>query len=501
MTSRTVERPTYGPAVGKIARLLGLEPLPHQQLIWDVLLEVQSEAAGDPLPGRWAYSTGDITAPRRAGKTVTLQPLTMHRAEMLQRGSIAMTAQTGKAAARRWRDLANVIEDSYMADRVRLRDSPGHWRVLWLATRSVFEPFAPKEDANHGDEHDLVLATEIWKWTAEQGAAVDLAVRPMMLTNDVQFIRESTAGTVESAYYNAARRSGRQAVLDGVNLGRFYIEYSVPEKVEVGGKLLPVESLADDLLVDVVAAYHPRQDIPNLRQFLADELEAALSPVGSGRLGFLRSYGNYVPEQSERPGLLDAKTLAYGLTTRQIPEGSDIPVGLAFDLDPEMRQGTISAVWRDPDTGVALSEVIRCEPGVRWLPEAIVGICERQINAIPQVAANDTAVTRDVADQLKAAGITVLLVGLKDYAAAYSRWRNSAAAVDEEQRPAPEFLHQGSPHYLDAIKHAGTRLVQGMSLPAVIDEPITALTAPVLALWAFDHLPEAEPDIGPFRIY
>lgn len=495
-TARTLERETFGPQIRRIARLLGLKPFAHQEYAWDVGLEVQSEAAGDPNPGAWAYDTVTMTMPRRSGKTVTLQPVTMHRAELIRRAYLVMTAQSGKAAVKRWRDLADVIEDSYMGDRVKKRISISHEELRWHKTQSVFEPFAPKDDANHGDEPDLILATEIWKWTAEQGAALEQAIRPTFLTNNAQFWRESTAGTDESAYYNGVRRLGRKAVEEGRTLGHAYFEWSIPEKVDG----VPVEDLDDEQLLDLVVKHHPRSDL-DMRRFLAEELERAQLPEGEGRLlGFLRPYGNFVAQNVGRQALIPASSLAAALTLDHIPQGPKIPVGFAFDLDPDGRQGAVAAAWRGDD-GRALVEVVRVNVGTRWVPSFVAGVWERQLNEIRHVTVNDTAVTRDAVDALTAAGVRVDGLAAKDYAAAWVRFHGEITLVDENGKRTPNVLHRGGAELITAVNEGGSRIVGGVRVPAATGEPVAVLNAAFLALWSFDHLPEPEEDLGEFKIW
>lgn len=483
--------------VARVARLLGYDPFPWQEHVWDVALEVQSEEAGDPNPGFWAYDTVDFTGPRRAGKSTLVQPVAMHRAESIPRCRIFMTAQDGLAAGRRWGDLADTIEDSYMGDRVRKRDSPGHQRLTWVKSRAVLEPFSPKRDSAHGDEPDLVLVDEVWTYDAVQGAKLDNAVRPTFLTNNAQMWRYSTAGTTASAYYNAMRRQGRKAVKEGRTLGRFYLEFSIPEEVDG----VAVEDLPDDALIDLIVEHHPRTDL-NMRAFLVDELAAAQEEGGEGREGFIRAYGNHVTVDVGRQAIVSPAILSRGLTTEGIPQDPTIGVGLAVDVDPDGRQASIAAAWRRGDAGHAITSVIRCDAGTRWAAAEVIGIHERQLNRIPQVVINDTAYTRDLADKLEAAGVDVLRLNLKDYAAACGRWFDETTAVDAKKHPAPTVFHRGHPALLTAIadvKRAKVGTDGGWKF-AVRLEPITALTATALALWGFDHLPEPEETLGPFRI-
>lgn len=491
-TPRTPERPTFGPQVRRIAHLMGLKRLRVQEYIWDVALEVQSEEAGDPAPGNWAYDTVDITLPRRGSKSVTVQPVVVHRAELIRRATIFMTAQNGKAASRRWLDLADTIEDSYLGDRVRKRVSVGSERLTWTDSKSVLEPFSPKEDATHGDEPDLVLADEIWKYDLLQGKQLDSAIRPTFLTNNAQFWRYSTAGTTASAYYNLSRKTGRKAVLQGRRLGRFYIEFSVPD-VSGGVK---VEDLDDEALIDLIVKHHPRSDI-DMRAFLRDELTNSQDEDGDGRSDFLRAYGNHTIVDVSHEPLVSAPVMARGLVRDQIPEG--VRVGLAVDVDPEKRQASINAAWRD-ETGKALTTVIRCDVGTRWVAQDAAGIFERGLNEYPHVAVNDTTVTRDVMDQLMSAGVPILKLNMKEYSACCNRWYDETTAVDAKKAPDPTVLHNGDPHLLEAVADAGWRRAGDGRAFGVRVEPITALTGTALALWAFDHLPEPEIPLGPFVI-
>lgn len=496
-TARTLERETFGPQVRAIAKLLGLDRMPHQEYVWDVALEVQSEAAGDPNPGAWAFDTSTVTMPRRSGKTTLLQPVTMHRAELIRRAYLVMTAQSGKAASRRWLDLADVIEDSYMGDRVKKRISIGHECLTWLKSLSRFEPFAPTNDANHGDEPDLILATEIWKWTAEQGAALEQAIRPTFLTNNAQFWRESTAGTEESAYYNGVRRLGRKAVEEDRRLGHAYFEWSVPETVDG----IAVEDLDDARLLEVTIEHHPRGDL-DMRRFLADELERAQLPEGEGRvMGFLRPYGNHVSARLGRQALIPANAMASALTLDHVPQDEAVPVGLAFDLDPDGRQGAVAAAWRDA-SGRALVEVVRVNVGTRWVAASVAGVWERQLNEIRHVTVNDTAVTRDAADALTAAGVKIHSLPAKDFAASWDRFRGEIQLVDESGRPTPTVLHRGDEDLITAVQEGGTRIVGGVRVPAATAEtPVAVLNAAHMAVWSFDHLPEPEEDLGEFKIW
>lgn len=493
-TKRNPLRKTYGPEIGKVAELLGLTRLEHQQYIWDVLGEVQSEEAGDPNPGWWAYRTATITMPRRSGKTTLLQPMTMHRAEITQNGRLVMTAQTRIAAVKRWGDLADVIMSSYVGSRVKRKSSVGGERLTWIRSGSTFEPQPPNATAGHGDEPDLALATEIWSWSALQGAEIEQAIFPTFLTNNGQFIRESTAGTNDSAYYNNVRAQGRAAVLADSQLGEAYFEWSVPETHK--GK--PVESLTDKTLIDLVISHHPRSDI-DMRTFLEEELTRAQGPGGSGRADWLRAYGNHTQPMVNIDPIIPLESLLHAETDELIPEG--VPVSIGVDVDPLGREASVSVAYRT-DSGTCLSEVVRTGPGTLWLPGFVAGMIERGTAEFLPVQVNDTGVTRDVADALDAAGFQVARVGTKDFAAAWNRWQTQIMHKDEEGTPTPLVRHVESRPLLEAVEKGGWRVVAQTRVPAAVDDaPISSLVSLFLAVWGADHIPEKEEELGAFQIF
>lgn len=470
--------------------------MPHQQLVVDVFLEVQSEEAGDPEPGAWAYEDGTLTIERRGGKTSIMTPVIAHRAYLIKRARMFMTAQNRDKARARWFDVADDILGSPLRDDVRRKISNGHEELRWKDNGSLLVPFAPNEDGLHSETPDLVLIDEQWAFDAEQARAIKSGYVPAFATNPGQALKMSTAGTMKSAWLNESRRTGRRAVEAGVRLGTFYAEWGLPDLI--GG--VPIEELSDEALIQACIDWHPaichmpgcpgpRQGRPCPHGFTIrpSRIHAAFVEMAD-RPEFIRAYGNRTVEDSASTWqAIDQAVWTRQTSPRPIP--GDVLVGLAFDVDPERRDSAVSAAWRDPD-GRMWTEVLKRELGTRWAAGYIAGVVERQKPVA--VAVNNAGPARDVADELDRAGVELLRVQAWDYAAACQRHHDELAAGT--------WFHRGEPELTQAAEVVAWRKVSESRAWARVDEPITTLVSSTLAGWAFDHAPEPEPDIGPFRV-
>jgi phage terminase large subunit-like protein len=208
-TPRTPERPTYGANVAAVSEAMGRPLMPHQREIVDVFLEVQSEEAGDPEPGEWAYGDGFAGLERRAGKTSLISPIVAHRARLIRRASMWMTAQSRDKARLRWMDVTDDLLSSVLRDDVRRKIGNMHEELLWHQTMGRLKPFAPNEDGLHSETPDLVLVDELWAFDAEQARVIKAGYVPAMATSSGQAFKMSTAGTEKSSWLNQTRRSGR----------------------------------------------------------------------------------------------------------------------------------------------------------------------------------------------------------------------------------------------------------------------------------------------------
>lgn len=475
--------------LAKVAAALGLPMMPWQQLVLDIAHEI------DPGTGWWAYDEVVVTVPRQAGKTTLLIPVYAHRLATLVRGSLWMTAQAGKKARKRWMDAGDqlLLPTSPIRPRLKRMVSIGHEELRHLDTASVLLPFAPNETDMHGESPDAAFVDEWWAFDQVAADGLVQAYSPGFLTKNAQAWKTSTAGTERSAGLNADVAKGRTAVELGRLSGTAYFEWSLPDELEVGGEMVVLEEVPDDVLVAAALeihpaiGFHPTAPAQRMREHIAKDFAKL------GRAGFIRAYGNRNAKAQGGWRVIDQASWAAAMAARAIPPG--VPVGLAFEVDPEGREAAIAAAWRGPD-GRAVAELLRCDPGMAWVTDAMVALS--LVNDHVQVMVNNAGPARDEADRVERAGVPVERVNQLDYAAACARVLKEIGA-----KPRPTLQHIGQPQLTTAAEHAGRRSMgrAGAWAWAAGDEyPAAALVAVTLAVWAVDHPRETEPELGEFWI-
>lgn len=486
LTPRSPGRLSFGPVVAEVSAALGRPFMPHQRAAMDVFLEVQS--GEDPEPGEWAYDDNAETIQRRAGKTAQIQPLVIHRMRSLDMARCFLTAQNRDKARSRFLEAAEPLSRSVLGDDLALKTGNMNELLTWKANGSTFAPFAPNEGAIDGEDPDLVIVDELWKFTAEQRRLLEASYVPALGTSGGQAFKFSTKGTERSAWLNGVVRSGRRAVESGVRLGTAYAEWGLPDRV--GGKLL--EELSDAEIVDACVAWHPavchvpdcrgaggRRPCPHGFTVRSAAIRSAwvtmtAENLEDGRAEFLRAYGNRTPGDAATGwrGVSEQTYLAR-LDKTGIPESARVALGVA--VDPESRDAAVSAGWRD-DAGRMHVEVVRADVGTRWVAPFVAGVVERQRPA--RVAIGNVKAARDVADQLEAGGLEILKVSQADVSAASVRHR--------DELEAGTWWHRVVPELTDSARHV--EFVAG-GWRAGPSGPVSAWVSCTMAGWAMDHAP------------
>lgn len=459
--------------------------MPHQARFVDVFLEVQSEEAGDPEPGEWAYDDATLTGPRRFGKTAILSPLVAHRARLLERAQMFLTAQNRDKAVRRWHDVLSDLKRSPLRGDFRSKVGNMHEEIRWIDSDGVLIPFAPNEDGLHSETPDLVLIDELWAFDAEQARAIKAGYVPAFATSSGQALKMSTQGTDRSVWLNEVTRAGRRAVEAGVRSGVLYHEYSLPDRVEVDGVRVRLRQLSDEQLVEACIAYHPAvchvtdcrgpsRGRPCSHGFTVRPaaLRSAWLEMGD-RQEYLRAYGNRAAaDVAARWQALDEAVWLSAVETDPIPPSARVAFGVWVDEDGD--DAAVSAGWRSP-SGTMLVEHMHTQTGIRGLVDYVTTRTER--NDPATVAVANVGPARDVADELEAAGVPVLRVGQADVSAACSRHRSELAA--------------GS--WRHAVSTAATAAAEAADWSRnKWDRPgdsISALGSQTLAGWGIDHAP------------
>lgn len=456
--------------------------MPHQQRIVDVGLEVQSEAAGDPDPGEWAYDEITQTIQRRGGKTMPITPIATHRAALIPRARMFMAAQNRDKSVKRWRDVADDVMATKLRDDVRRKVSQGFEELRWTSSDGLLVPFAPNEDAMHSETPDLVFIDELWAYDDLQRQQVQAGYVPAFATSGGQAWLMSTAGTDKSDWLNAARKAGRAAVDAGIRLGTAYFEHGLPDQVD--GR--PVGLLSDEDLIAACVRFHPAichvPDCSGPRRGKPCPHGFTIRPAAllsawramDNREEFTRAYGNRTANDSADWWRIIAEaTWVRQVDGYGIPEAARVAFGVWVDEDGT--DAAIAAAWRDSG-GRMHVEHLKGADGVRWVVAHARDVAGRQDPVCIGVA--NVGPARDVADELEAAGLPVLRIAQADVKAACSRHTS--------ELEAGSWWHAQNVDVTDSAQGAGQ--VRGQW--ARTDSSVSPIGAQTLAGWSYDHAPE-----------
>lgn len=468
-TRRNPERKTHGGNVAKISAMLGKPLFPWQRYVVDVALEI------DPDTGQLVYDQVVVLAPRRSGKTAMVQAIVAHRCGGRRRASAWITAQSAGHAARRYKDSMTDIWDRIGEPVVSRFIGVATMRLVWNATESFFRPFNPDEDAMHGEDPDLVIVDELWAFDLKDRERIQEGYRPAWVVKEGQEWLLSAAGGPRSEWLKDARANGRSLVESGVQSRTAYFEWGIP--TEVDG--VPVDEIPDSDLIELIRAHHPRTDIR------LSHLESEMQK--RGRRKILRAYGGIDEETEGGQGVIPEVVLRQAGTSDLIPPGSRVALGV--HVDPDRRDASISAAWRD-ERGRALTALVRKEEGALWLFDALRFLRDNPQFEVGTVAGLGSGPARDVLDQLERSGFDLTRVTNADYPAMCNRFCDEIAAKTVTHGFERDFTRDVS-HSAWRRRAGGGRVWESDG-----DGTITALVSHGLAVWAVDRMPKAERRYG-----
>jgi phage terminase large subunit-like protein len=392
-----------GPAVGKVAALLGKPFMPWQQHVADVVLEV------DPDTGGLVYNEFRITVPRQSGKSTWLLAKAVHRASATQffgsHQQIVYTAQTRKDSRRKWEeDYLEILKQSRVF-RSKINEHLGNGNEhIRFPNRSRFGIESTTEKAGHGSTLDEAYLDEAF---ALQDGRMEQAFGPAMITRrNTQFGVISTAGWLDaSPYLEAKVAHSRSQVEMGVRTGVASFEWSAPEN-------------ADPFDPAVWRGCMPALGIrrPDGSGITEDAIRAELTRFESspeGLNGFRRAYLNqWVPKGAAAdslfdPGLWDSRFL-------RASEIRDVPA-LALDVNPERSWTSIVAAGPN-QTGKTHVEVVDRREGTHWAVQAAAELV--RTHRSDGIAVDRTSPAASLIPPLRAAGVKVHELGVAEYKAA-----------------------------------------------------------------------------------
>lgn len=472
-TRRNPANPTDGPRVALVASALGTPFIPWQHYVANVACEWERDAALQALalgrPRPWRYKIVIVIVPRQAGKTVLLRAVTVDRALTTPGARLFTTAQMGKDATQRWRDMVEAVTrpGSPFRGKVRVRESQGS-EFVGFPNGARISPFAPGPKAVHGYSPPFVGVDEAWAFDAAQGEAMEAAIRGAMLTRDDQQLWIiSAAGTAESAWLRSWVDRGREAVDDPLS-SVAYFEWSA--------------SAEYDTYDEAGWLYHPGLGHLITLDGMRTEAEALT------RGNFERNLLNRWTVNAETVVDLD---LFDSLAEPEL-QAAGSEVALAYEVAYDRSEAAIVAAWRD-EAGRPCVRVVRSGYGSRWLAPAVRDLAERWRPRA--LGADGAGPTRQVTDDLAAAGLDVDTLGPSDFATATGTLLD-ALKVDE---PEGQLRHDGSAALREDVERAALRrLGQAVAWDRVTSTgPIPRLIAATVALRLFDHgtAPMPEPRI------
>lgn len=457
LTPRDPGRKTMGPAVARVAQALGTPLMPWQRYVADVGGEVDDR-------GRFVHPLVVVTVPRQSGKTTLMLAQSVQRCLMGPRRKTWHTAQTGQAARKKWRELADAVIASPMKPLLAgsPRKAAGSEAILFV-NGSELRPHPPTRDGLHGEQGDHNDIDEAWAYDELQGADVIQAIRPTHATRPgAQTWVWSTRGDRTSTWFHGLIESG-YAGLPGIAL----FDFGIPDH-------------ADPTDIDVIEAHHPAAGFTIEREFLISE--QAGMPPGE----YARAYGNRATGAGERVIPLAAVEAARLAPDQLLPAGRPA-YGAAVSGDGAT--GALVAAVLDP-AGRPVVEVIDHRPGRSWLVERILELRD----AGQGVAVDRKGPAAPVADRLELAGVQLLPLTGSDAAAACQD------AFDRLTDPAgPRLLHRSHDALDDAIDTAERRFIGDGGWLWKRNPWSAALEAATLAAWAVARNPVPEP--APYVVF
>jgi hypothetical protein len=442
------ERKSMGPAVARVAQALGTPLMPWQRYVADVGGEVDDR-------GRFVYPLCIVTVPRQSGKTTLMLAQSVQRCLMESRRKTWHTAQTGQAARKKWRELADTVTGSPLAGLVAgtPRKAAGN-EALVFVNGSELRPHPPTRDGLHGEQGDHNDIDEAWAYDELQGADVMQAIRPTHATRPgAQTWVWSTRGDRSSTWFHGLIEQG-YAGLGGVAL----FDFGIPDDADPGD-------------IDVIARHHPALGWTIEREFLVSE--QAGMPPGE----YARAYGNRPTGAGERVLPADRWNAARILTP--LPDGRPA-YGLAVAGDGSA--GALFAAVID-SAGRPVLDLVEARPGRSWLVDRVLTLRD----AGQGVAVDRRGPAAPVADQLELAGVELLKLGATDVTAGcqdfYDRVTDPAA---------PRLLHRSCEPLDEAVDTAQRRFAHDGGWLWKRNPWSAPLEAATLAAWAVARNPEPE---------
>ena len=453
ITPMDPDAPSEGREIARLARALGKPLMPWQRTVVQGATEKTEH-------GLYKYSRVLITVPRQSGKTTLVGPVQLHRIMTRPNAKAFFSAQTGKDADKRMRDLIQLTMGSPLAALFKPRYAAGSMGVS-LANGSRLSTFAGPENI-HGETPILVTLDEIWAHDQAKGVDYAGAIGPAQSTLEgySQWWNISTRGTEQSGMLNEMIEQGMARVP-----GLFFADWSAPDG-------------ADPYEPKVWWVFHPALGNTITEAHIAKQ--ANDMPRGE----FIRAYANRQAEVAGDPLIAPEDWDALHDADMDVPDVSELTV----TYETYAGHSAVMAVWRDAAERPCM-RVLHAAPGDGWLIPFVRAIADQWKPAA--IGADDGGETRRITDELRRAGVEVQTTGAGEFATAsvglLSLARDKALA------------HDGSLTLARAVANVVMQTMgdaQRFSRKNSLG-PVPALIAAAVGLWVHGHREQlpAVPDV------
>ncbi len=434
---------------------------------WQALsIRIASERRADD-PRRYRWPIVIITTPRQVGKTTQYRIYQTTKAVMQPGRQAFYTAQTGKDARARWKDIIDVLQSdgSPFKRDVKVRLSAGDPQVKF-SNGSTLAPFAPTPESLHGyTPHDVAI-DEAFSFDDAQGTDLLGAIMPaQQRIPSRQLIIFSTAGNKDSTWLRGLVEKGRELVGDP-GAGIAYLEWSMP----VGADPDDPESWK----------FHPGVG----PDFTMEDMAEQHAAMKDKPQEWLRAFMNTWSDEADIPPILTATEVEAVHTVQTPPEGGLKEVCLAYEVAYDRTRACIAAAWYDPETG---RPAIRIAERLDRPADLAAQVAAQVSNRPRAIGADDGGPTRDTTDQLRSLGHEPDVLNARDFAtgtdAFIARVKDRTISLDSD------------PYLTQAIADAVTRdMGQGIVLDRRKSRgPIPELIAAVTALRLLENAPAPKP--------
>jgi hypothetical protein len=449
-TARRIERPTRGPLIAGVAKILGWTFFDWQSFAADVAMEYH---ALTKLP---CYRTVGVDVARQNGKT-TLVLARIASQLIMPKQTVAYTAQDRSLAVLKWSEHVGILRDTPFWDRVAFCQTGQHKEMLVMNNGSRYLPVTPsRKKAGRSLSLDLAVIDEA---QAHESMAVVSALQPTMAAKlHAQLWILGCAGELTSELLNHYVKIGRLEV-DNPASSLCWIEYSAEEDADVFDRKAWLDA-------------NPSLDLPNGVSSLYLSGTALTMDVDT----FRREHLNIQPSATTQSGI-DKVRWAACRNDKVVPGEH---VAFSLDMTPEGDRGALVAA----SVVDALTPIEVLEAGSD-IERLVARAIEVATNASAERRKKDRAVVvidranpaYSAVPALELAGVAVRLIPSTEFGAACVEFFNAAKAAT--------LTHNGDYRLTDAVEQATKRTMGDKWAWARrgSNADITCLCAATMARW------------------